>query len=351
MTLQHTSIHTLPNAEIKQPIVPAVRAIMYGGDYNPEQWPEEVWAEDARLMAEAGVNIVSLGVFAWAKLEPRPGVYNFGWLDRVIDLLYAHGVRINLATPTAAPPPWLTHLYPESLPVTEDGVRLSQGSRRHYCPNSSAYRAHARGIAAALAERYGDHPALALWHIDNEYTCHVSECFCDQCAAAFQIWLHARYDTLDAMNSSWGTAFWGQIYGDWEEVAPPRRAPYMLHPGHLLDWRRFCSDAWLACFEEQRAILKARTPDIPVTTNFMGFHKPLDYWTWAAREDLVANDCYPDVSNPGARLDAAMQCDLMRSLGHGHPWLLMEQVTSHVNWRPQNTTKAPGRCGWEVFKR
>ncbi|HEU4324240.1 MAG TPA: beta-galactosidase [Roseiflexaceae bacterium] len=317
--------------------------IIYGGDYNPEQWPEEVWEEDARLMREAGVNLVSLGVFAWARLEPRPGRYDFGWLDRAIDLLHAHDVAVNLATATAAPPPWLARQNPEILPVTADGIRLWHGSRRHYCPTQPIYREHARRLVTALAQRYGTHPALRLWHIDNEYACHVAECFCDSCAAAFRKWLRGRYGTLDALNNAWGTAFWGQIYSEWEEIIPPRRAPYMIHPGHQLDWRRFCSDAWLDCFEDQRAILRQITPDIPLTTNLMGLFKPLDYWRWAERQDIIANDSYPDPSSPDSAIEGAIAGDLMRSLGGGRPWLLMEQATAHVNWRPQNATKRPGQ--------
>ncbi|GAB4190032.1 MAG: beta-galactosidase [Roseiflexaceae bacterium] len=333
-------------------MVPDLRIpqLIYGGDYNPEQWPEEVWEEDARLMQAAGVNLVSLGIFAWARLEPRPGRYDFGWLDRVIDLLHDHGVAVNLATATAAPPPWLARQHPEILPVTADGTRLWHGSRRHYCPTQPVYRQHARRLVTALAERYGSHPALRLWHVDNEYACHIAECFCDSCAAAFREWLRGRYGTLDALNSAWGTAFWGQIYGEWEEIIPPRRAPYMIHPGHQLDWRRFCSDAWLDCFEDQRTILRRITPGIPLTTNMMSFFKPLDYWRWAERQDIIANDSYPDPSSPEAALDGAMAHDLMRSLGGGRPWLLMEQATGHVNWRAQNATKRPGQMRLGTFQ-
>src|SRR5690349_7755115 len=182
--------------------------IIYGGAYTTEQWPESIWQEDALLMQAAGLNLVSLGVFSWARLEPRPGAYDFAWLDRVIDLLYAHGVGVNLATPTASPPPWLARLHPESLPVTEEGVVLGPGSRRHYCPHSQAYREASARIVTEMARRYGNHPAVALWHIDNEYACHVSECFCDVSAAAFREWLRQRYETLDALNAAWGTTFW-----------------------------------------------------------------------------------------------------------------------------------------------
>lgn len=329
-------------AERFAPVVAAVPHMIYGGDYNPEQWPEEVWAEDARLMREAGVNLVSLGIFAWARIESRPDAYDFAWLDRVMDLLHAHGVAVNLATATASPPPWLARLHPESLPVTAEGVRLWPGSRQHYCPSSAAYRERAAMLVERIAVRYAGHPALALWHINNEYGCHVSECFCDACAEHFRAWLLRRYGDLAALNSAWGTAFWSQQYAEWAEIHPPRQAPTFINPSQLLDWRRFCSDNLLELFELERAALRRHTPAIPVTTNFMGFFKPLDYWKWARHEDIVSHDCYPDPTDPTAHIGAAMSYDLMRSLGGGRPWLLMEQTSSIVNWRECNATKPPG---------
>jgi beta-galactosidase len=268
---------------------------LYGGDYNPEQWSPDVWQEDVRLMNEAGVNLVSLGIFAWAKLEPSDEQYDFGWLDKIMDLLHAHGVQINLATPTASPPPWLVRAHPEILPVTIDGVTLWHGGRRHYCPHSVAYREHAAHIVRALATHVREHPALVMWHIDNEYACNFSECFCDASIAAFRVWLEKRYGTLETLNDAWGTAFWSQRYGDWQEVIPPRRTPAGNNPTQQLDWQRFCSDSWLECFLEQRAILHEITPQLPQTTNFMRIFKPLDYWKWAAAEDIVSNDNYPDI--------------------------------------------------------
>lgn len=317
-------------------------SIAYGGDYNPDQWSEAVWHEDMVLMREAGVNLVSLGIFSWAKLEPTPGQFDFEWLDRVLDLLYTNGVQVDLATPTASPPAWLVRLHPEMLPMTADGVTLWHGARRHYCPNNPAYHDYAARIVTELAQHVAGHPALAMWHIDNEYACHVSECFCDISAEAFRQWLAARYEDLDVLNSAWGTAFWSQHYSDWQEIYPPRRAPTFGNPAQALDWLRFCSDSFLLCFEQQRAILRDLTPHIPLTTNFMRFFKPLDYWKWAAREDLVSNDNYPDPSEPAWMIESAMSCDLMRSLKHGEPWLLMEQAPTNVNWRQRNATKPPG---------
>jgi beta-galactosidase len=316
--------------------------IIYGGDYNPDQWPEETWLEDAQLMREAGVNLVSLGIFSWAKLEPRPGEFDFAWLDRLMDLLNAHGVSVNLATPTASPPAWMVSLHSEMLPVNEEGATLWHGSRRHYCPHNPDYHRYATRIAAELAERYKNHPALAMWHVDNEYGCHVKDCYCDNSTAAFREWLKQRYATLEKLNFAWGTAFWGQSYGDWEEIQPPRGTPAQHNPTQQLDWARFTSDSWLTCFKEQQAILKGITPNIPVTTNFMGFHKGVDYFKFAAQEDLVANDSYPDTYQPDWMIQAGMVCDLIRSVGARRPWLLMEQAPSQVNWRQRNVNKRPG---------
>src|SRR5215471_2711446 len=317
--------------------------LAYGGDYNPEQWPEDVWVEDVRLMREAGVNLVTVGVFAWSWLEPRPGVFEFAWLDRVLELLHGGGISVDLATATASPPPWLAHQHPETLPVLADGTRLWPGGRQHYCPSSRAYRAAARRLVGQLAARYGRHPAVVLWHVNNEYGCHVPACYCDESAAAFRDWLRRRYGTLDGLNEAWATAFWSQRYSAWEEVLPARRAPTTGNPTQQLDYRRFSSDALLECHQMERAVLAEHSPGLPVTTNFMGFFEPLDYWRWAEHEDVVSHDSYPDPSDPAAPLRAAMAGDLMRSLGGGRPWLLMEQTTHRVNWRPRNVAKAEGQ--------
>ncbi|WP_345763497.1 beta-galactosidase [Diaminobutyricibacter sp. McL0608] len=315
----------------------------FGGDYNPEQWPEAVWDEDVDLMRRAGVNLVTVGVFAWSLLEPEEGRYEFGWLDNVLNLLHESGVKVDLATATAAPPPWLSHQYPESLPVTADGVRLSPGSRQGYCPSSPAYRRAAGRLARKLAERYGSHPAVVMWHINNEYGCHVSRCYCEESASAFRRWLEAKYETIDALNVAWGTTFWSQSYGSFEQILPPRATPAFPNPTQSLDFDRFSSDELLACFLEEKAILRELTPNIPVTTNFMGTFRNVDYWTWAPHVDVVSDDLYPDPADPDAARGSAMARDLMRSLGRGKPWLLMEQSTSAVNMRPVNVPKAPGQ--------
>ncbi|GLZ13465.1 beta-galactosidase [Actinomadura sp. NBRC 104425] len=317
--------------------------IMFGGDYNPEQWPPSVWAEDMKLMAEAGVTLVTVGVFAWASVEPRPGEYDFGWFDRVMDNLADHGIGACLATMTASPPPWLSRLHPEVLPVRADGTRLWPGARQHYCPSSPVYREHARRLAEQVARRYAGHPALRLWHIGNEYGCHVRQCYCEVSAADFRRWLRDRYGDIDALNRAWSTAFWSQRYDDWEEINPPRTTPTFVNPAHRLDFERFSDDAILACYLSERDAVRRHSPDVPVTTNFTGLvHKPIDSFRWAAEQDVVSLDSYPDPYDPRAHVDAAFAYDLVRSAGSGRPWLLMENAPSAVNWRPRNAPKPPG---------
>lgn len=322
--------------------IPELPHLIYGADYNPEQWPPEVWREDVALMQEAGVNLVSLGIFSWALLERAPGEFDFAWLDEVMDLLHAGGIGVNLATATASPPPWLATLYPDSRPVTVDGVRLEIGGRQAYCPSHAGFRSHVVALVRAMAERYGTHPAVQLWHVNNEYGCHIDQCYCELCAEKFREWLRAKYVTLDALNTAWGTAFWSQHYWAWEQIQPPRRAPTYANPTQQLDWRRFSSDNLLELYHIETAVLREVTPHVPVTTNFLGFLPGLDYFRWAAHEDVVSLDAYPDPLGASPHLEAGMQFDLMRSLRGGQRWILMEQATSAVNWRTVNAPKAPG---------
>ena len=316
--------------------------LWYGGDYNPEQWPREVWDEDVRLMRRAGVTVATVGVFSWAKLEPADGRFEFEWLDEVLDRLHAAGIGVDLATATASPPPWLTLAHPDVLPVTADGVRLSVGSRQQYSPTSATYRRYADRLVRAVASRYRNHPALVAWHVNNELACHVHQDFSDESAAAFRQWLIARYGSIDTLNHAWGTAFWSQQYGSFDEIMPPRTMPTFPNPTHLLDYARFSSDAWLAVYRAEAAILRELSPDVPITTNFMGLFKHADYWTWANEIDFISDDHYADPADPAAPAIAAMTRDLMRSLGRGAPWILMEQATSAVNWRTRNAALPPG---------
>lgn len=314
--------------------------LLYGADYNPEQWPEAVWEEDMRLMKLAGVNIVSLNIFSWASLEPRPEEYHFEQLDRVMDVLARHGIMADLATATAAPPTWMSRVYPAMLPVTNTGVRLNHGSRQHYCPNNPDYRRKAAMLVERLAERYRAHPALKLWHVNNEYGCHVAACYCDICAEAFRFWLQERYQSLEELNTTWGTSFWSQHYSAWEDILPPRLTPTFHNPGQMLDYWRFASASLLACYRLEAEILHRVTPEVPVTTNFMVAHKPVDAFAWAPHLDIIAFDQYPALTTPA--WETALNHDLMRSLKDGRPHLVMEQSPSQVNWMAQNPHKRPG---------
>ena len=314
------------------------RGILYGGDYNPEQWPPHVWREDVALMREAGVNLVTVGVFSWAMLEPSPGELRWDWLDEVLDLLHEGGIAVDLATPSASPPPWLARLDPTTSAVDASGVRMSVGSRNQFCPGSSVYRDHVTAFVAALVERYAGHPAVAMWHVGNEFG---QACFCDLCAARFRTWLQVRYGDLDALNRAWGTAFWSQRYGDWDEIVPPRAAPYVHNPTQVLDFRRFTSDQLRDVYRLQAGIIRASST-APVTTNAMGFFPLVDQFSWADDLDVVADDHYADPADPSSPARAALTHDLTRGVGGGRPWALLEQAAGAVSWRPHNLPKPPG---------
>ena len=321
--------------------IPRLPVMGFGGDWNPEQWHPSIWDEDLRLMNEAHVNLVTIGVFSWAVLEPTPGSYEFRWLDTLLDKCLAAGVRVDLATGTASPPPWMGHLWPESLPVDDTGVRLSYGARQQYCPSSPVYRDKSLALAERVAARYADHDAVVMWHVGNEYGAHTPTCFCDVSAQDFRDWLAKNYDSLDGLNEAWATTFWSQRLSDWAEVIPPRRTPYFPNPTQQLDFKRFSSDAMLALFTAERDAIRTHSPqDKPITTNFMRFFPHADYWQWAAAEDVVSDDWYPDLADPLSHLEGAAGADLMRSLGAGRPWLLMEQAVSAINWRSVNPPKA-----------
>ncbi|WP_431945230.1 beta-galactosidase [Micromonospora marina] len=318
--------------------------IWYGADYNPEQWPEQTWAEDVDLMRRAGVNLVSVGIFSWALLEPAPGRYVFDWLDRAIDLLHDGGIGVDLATATASPPPWLAHRHPETLPRRADGTVLWPGGRQAYCPSSPVFRDHSLALVEAVARRYARHPAVVLWHVSNELGCHNVHCYCDVSAEAFRGWLRERYGDLDSLNAAWGTAFWSQRYHDWAEVNPPRTAPTFANPTQQLDFLRFSSDEQRAQLRAERELLNRLVPQ-PVTTNFMigtGI-KYLDYHSWASDVDVVANDHYLTAADPQPQVNLALAADHTRGVAGGAPWLLMEHSTSAVNWQPRNVAKTPGQ--------
>lgn len=294
-----------------------LEALAYGADLDPGQWPEPVWREDVRLMREAGVTTVGLGIRSWARLEPQPGQYDFGRLDALMDLLHDNGIRVGLSTPTAVPPAWLSEKFPMVLPVSRDGVRYASGAFCHHAP---AYQQAAVSIARQLGRRYGAHPALAWWHVHHEYGAPGSECCCDLAAAAFRRWLTGRYATVGELNEAWG-----ETYQRWEQVRPPR-----LNPAQQLDWERFTSDAMLANFKRQRDVLREAAPGVPVTTNFhevLSERVSIDHWAWAREVDVVVNDHHPVAGDERAHVRLALAADLTRSLAGGRPWVLRERST------------------------
>ncbi|GAA5037503.1 beta-galactosidase [Streptomyces siamensis] len=317
--------------------------LAYGADYNPEQWPREVWQDDIRLMQEAGVNIVSVGIFSWARIQPAEDEWDFAWLDDVMDLLHAGGIGVDLATATASPPPWLTTAHPEILPVTASGETVWPGARQHWRPTSPVFRAHALRLVRKMAERYAHHPALVAWHVSNELGCHNVYDFSDDAARAFRDWLRVRYSTLDGLNHAWGTAFWSQRYSDWEQILPPRLAASHPNPTQQLDFKRFSSDALKEYLRAERDVLREITPDVPVTTNFMvmGGTKGMNYADWADEIDFVSNDHYV-VPDPQDRDELSFSANLVSGISGGRPWFLMEHSTSAVNWQPVNVAKRPG---------
>ncbi|GAA3014209.1 beta-galactosidase [Streptomyces drozdowiczii] len=317
--------------------------LVYGADYNPEQWPRDVWEEDVRLMRRAGVNLVSVGIFSWARIQPDADTWDFGWLDEVMDLLHAHGIRVDLATATASPPPWLTTAHPEILPRTANGETVWPGARQHWRPTSPVFRRHALELVRRMATRYAGHPALVAWHVNNELGCHNVYDYSDDAAHAFRTWLEARYTTLGALNHAWGTAFWSQRYTAWDQVLPPRLAASHPNPTQQLDFKRFSSDMLKEHLRAERDILRELTPGVPVTTNFMvmGSTRAMNYPDWADEIDFVSNDHYV---HPGAqdRDELSLSANLTSGIAGGRPWFLMEHSTSAVNWQAVNVAKSPG---------
>ncbi|GAA1006930.1 beta-galactosidase [Acrocarpospora pleiomorpha] len=316
--------------------------IAYGGDYYPEQWPREVQEEDVRLMREAGVTLVSLGIFAWALLEPAEGRYEFGWLDEIIDRLHAAGIAVNLGTPTATPPPWFSRKYPDSVPVTREGVRIGLGSRESACSSHPAFLAATSALVTRLADRYGEHPAVVMWHVHNEYGAPLGECYCPASVTAWREWLRLAHESLDTLNDAWGTTFWGQRYGDWDEIDAPRWSHTVVNPAQRLDYARFSNDAHLSHYRLQRDLLRGTGK--PVTTNFAGTVncKSMDLWRWAPELDVIANDHYLDGERRDNHIHLAMSADLSRSLAGGGPWMIMEHSTGAVSWQPRGIAKRPG---------
>ena len=321
--------------------------LYFGGDYNPEQWPKEVWKNDIELMQKANVNLVSLGIFSWANIEISDGNYQFGWLDEIMDLLHEGGISVDLATATASPPAWLSAAHPEILPVNFDGIRLEFGGRQAYCAASKVYQQKAAALTEQIAKRYAKHPAVVMWHVNNEYGCHAPYCYCDASKAAFVQWLQKKYASLDELNASWGTDFWSQRYRNWDDIPAPKRTPDGTHPnpGAQIDFRRFSSEITLELFKTERDIIKKYDSVNPVTTNFMsmkGTHA-MDYFAWAKEVDFVSTDHYLAQHDIENHIDLAQMADLTRGFADGKQWLLMEHSSSAVNWQPRNYAKTPGQ--------
>ena len=319
--------------------------IYFGCDYYPEHWAqwleegEARWEEDARLMAEAGFNVVRLAEFAWGLLEPEPDSYDWGWLDRAIDLLARHGLATVLCTPTPTPPPWLLADHPDITQVNWDGRRFGPGTRREACANHPVYRARSRSISEAIAQRYGRNPHVIGWQTDNEFGCHdTGVCYCDHCRAAFRRWLQARFGSLQALNRAWGGSFWGETYGDWDQIPAPDRSAAERSPSHLLDYQRFSSDAWRDFHNMEIEILRANCPGRFVTHNLMGFFVQLNYYDLCEKLDFVSWDNYHHHGATPATIAAA----------HDHMWgilrrnfWVMEQQVGQVNWSAYNPQPGP----------
>ena len=329
-----------------QPLAGQQARIWYGGDYNPDQWPEEVWDDDVRLMKKAGVNLVSVGIFSWAKIETSEGVYDFDWLDRIINKLGEAGIAVDLASATASPPMWLTQAHPEVLWKDYRGDVCQPGARQHWRQTSPVFREYALKLCRAMAEHYKGNPYVVAWHVSNEYGCHNRFDYSEDAERAFRKWCEERYGTIDAVNDAWGTAFWAQRMNDFTEIVPPRFIGdgNFMNPGKLLDFKRFSSDALKAFYVAERDALAEITPDLPLTTNFMvsASGSVLDYDDWGREVDFVSNDHY---FIPGeAHLDElAFSASLVDGIARKDPWFLMEHSTSAVNWRPVNYRKEPGQ--------
>lgn len=329
-----------------QPLKNQPQRFWFGGDYNPDQWPEEVWDEDIRLMQQAKVNVVSLGIFSWSNIQPSEFRWNFGWLDRIIDKLGRAGIAVDLANATASPPLWLTNKHPEILWRDERGDIVWPGARQHWRPTSPIMRHYALELSRAMAEHYKDNPYVVAWHVSNEYGCHNLYDYSDDAQEAFRVWCKHKYGTIEHVNDAWGTNFWSQRMTDFDQIILPRfiGEGNFTNPGKLLDFKRFSSDALKDFYIAERDALAQITPDIPLTTNFMvsAFGVDIDYDNWSSEVDFLSNDHY---FTPGeAMLDEmAYSASLCDGFARKHPWWLMEHSTAAVNWRPINYRKQPGQ--------
>jgi beta-galactosidase len=324
--------------------LPTTAKLPFGGDYNPEQWPADVWTQDYRLFDAARIDTVTVGVFTWALTQPAPDIYDFTMLDRIIERAAAEGRNICLATGTGAHPAWLARAYPEVTRTDFEGRRHRFGQRHNSCPSSPVFRRLSTEMARQVARRYAQNPAVVAWHVGNEYG---GACYCELCAAGFRDWLRKKYDGLQALNAAWYTTFWSHTFTDWDDIEAPsaltehwRGPDHTAFQGITLDYHRFMSDAMLANFADEKAAIRESSPHTPVTTNFMGMYRGIDYHRWAAQLDFVSWDNYPPEGASPAWM--ALAHDVMRGLKDGQPFWLMEQTPSTTACRDVNPLKRPG---------
>ncbi len=325
------------------PLTPRFPHLLHGGDYNPDQWLDrpDILEKDIELMKKAHINCVSVGIFAWAKLEPKEGEYHFDWLEKIIDNLYQNGIYTVLATPSGAKPVWMSEKYPEIRRVSQELKRDETGGRHNHCYTSPVYREKVKALDTALAKRFAPHPGVILWHLSNEYG---GSCYCPLCQAAFREWLKKKYGTLDNLNHQWWTDFWSHTYTDWEQIhAPVPNGETGTH-GLNLDWKRFTTDQVIDFMKLERDAVKAADASLPVTTNFMYYFDDYNYGKFRDELDVISWDSYPwwkagDNSEVAAQV--ALWHDFMRSLKR-QPFLLMESTPSMTNWTPVSRLKRPG---------
>lgn len=322
------------------------RGIAFGGDYNPDQWSEETWDDDVRLMKKAGVNTVALAIFSWDRIQPQENRWDFGWLDRIIDKLGKAGIATDLASATATAPLWLYEKHPEVLPRDKYSHQVNAGSRQSWSPTSPVFKEYALTLCRKLAERYGANPYVTAWHMGNEYGWNNRNDYSDNALNAFRLWCERKYGTIGALNQAWGTTFWGQEMNSFDEVLIPRfmGADSMVNPGQKLDFERFGNDMLLDFYKAERDAIAEICPDKPFTTNFMVSTDQccMDYADWANEVNFVSNDHYFHEGGEMHLDELACSDALMDSFALGKPWYVMEHSTSAVQWKPLNMRKRKG---------
>lgn len=318
---------------------------LFGGDYNPNQWPEEIWKEDMRIFKLADINVASINVFSWAKLQPSENKYNFEELDKIVGMLTQEGYDISMGTSTAALPAWMCKKYPEVTRTDFYGVKTKFGHRHNHCPSSRVFKDFSSKLVHELAKRYKDNENITIWHISNEYS---GTCYCENCEKEFRVWLKDKYKTIEVLNEAWNTEFWSHTFYDWDEIVTPNVMGDGIgfngksaFSGISIDYDRFFSEALLDNYKMERDIVKQYIPNAVCTTNFMGKYKPLNYFDWAKELDIISWDSYPSYNTPISEISSNHA--LMRSLKHNQPWMLMEQTPSQQNWQPYNSLKKPGQ--------